>query len=987
MGKMTVRYALSRETAGGGGKKHNKGFTLLETLLVVAILVILLCLAMVGVARWRDYLKITELDNAARAIYMAAENRVVLLRNNGTAASLLNNKSLSEETVTSADGDSSKTTVLCVLPSKAAEEDVKAVLNELLPEGVIDPALRDGNFYILYDKNTYHVFEVFYAEKGFDQTKLSELRDRDRSGRVGYYREKSVASLVGHYAGGLAGGPDPNQLPTPGVDVLITNGEELTLTVRYTMPEGLPIDVTVNREPSVKLNYGGEVVDLLAAGLASRLKCDENKSINDIDISDTNKNRTATYTWVLDSLDYKTKDASGNSITVSQPFKGLFDSTNMPDALGGDFTVTASLKLSAAGYTESSYYAKGTDNSLFGTDTHDGETAYIVNLRHLQNLDNPTSGAARKRTAVQLENIDASTVKNNANEVIDNNYEFRPIQNWDLKGFNAGSTSDAAVPYSISNLKVTQASANGKNGAGLFGGVAEGFMFQNIRLVKPNIVAQTRAAGALAGNTVGFKLTNCWVEEGSIECKASWAGGLVGYWWGTLEFDNCRIKNLTVKSSSAAGGLAGDGAAAVFNECVVENVIVANTWGNAGGLVGTESAGATIENCKVTDTKIYGTSVGGGLVGSIGSLNASTKVEIKSCTIQNIIVTGIDYAGGLVGVSATADEYSNCEVVDAQVGYDEDSTYSTHTAGGLVGKMTGATIENCNASSSVVRSRANAGGLVGDTTGGEMSICAAVDVEVGEASNCTKWPAEAGGLVGKTKGTNFKNCKVYLSDSGSKVFKVFGKTAGGLVGAIRNGGSITESFAATNVNGTVYAGGLVGNLGNPENSYSGDLKVSITRSYACCYLRVEWQAPESSLPPGEKPSPPSAGGLIGMKAKNIKLELTNVYAAGYITMIGNEYRAAAGLCGGEYETEDEGITAKNAYAVMEYINVPKIQPLADFTSGNASNCCTGNNIGSFNRGNDFEINVESHPYNLYGGGRVTYPYPGLKGLPHYGDWP
>ena len=57
----------------------NKGFSLVEMLAVVAIIVILLCVSGVGVIYYRNWLKLTELDNAARSIYMAAENRAVLL--------------------------------------------------------------------------------------------------------------------------------------------------------------------------------------------------------------------------------------------------------------------------------------------------------------------------------------------------------------------------------------------------------------------------------------------------------------------------------------------------------------------------------------------------------------------------------------------------------------------------------------------------------------------------------------------------------------------------------------------------------------------------------------------------------------------------------------------------------------------------------------------------------------------------------------------
>ena len=64
-------------------KKHTKnnrygGFTVVEMLTTVAIIVILLAISAVSVVRYIDLLKITELDNAAREIYMAAENRAVL---------------------------------------------------------------------------------------------------------------------------------------------------------------------------------------------------------------------------------------------------------------------------------------------------------------------------------------------------------------------------------------------------------------------------------------------------------------------------------------------------------------------------------------------------------------------------------------------------------------------------------------------------------------------------------------------------------------------------------------------------------------------------------------------------------------------------------------------------------------------------------------------------------------------------------------------
>ena len=58
---------------------RNGGFTLVEMLATVGILVILLAVSAVAVTSYIDELQIAELDNAAREIYMAAENRAVLL--------------------------------------------------------------------------------------------------------------------------------------------------------------------------------------------------------------------------------------------------------------------------------------------------------------------------------------------------------------------------------------------------------------------------------------------------------------------------------------------------------------------------------------------------------------------------------------------------------------------------------------------------------------------------------------------------------------------------------------------------------------------------------------------------------------------------------------------------------------------------------------------------------------------------------------------
>ncbi len=1074
-------------------QNRDSGFTLVEALATAAILIILLGLSAVGVARWRDPLKITELDNAARAIYMAAENRSILLQNSGAAVSLLTvpdtpgagDLTPSSATVTQ-DGED-KTVSLCVL-SNATKP---AILDELLPVGVIDPTLREGCFYILYDRSTYHVFEVFYAEEKFPETELNGLRDMSRSERVSYYRgDTAHRCLVGHYEGGLAGKIGAKPLPTPGVEVSITNGNELTLTVKYTIPNDLPSGVKYS--PSVRLNYPGATPkqDLLSvnnSGMIIPVDGDRLIEADNFDIAQPGD--TVTYTWVLDSLE---QDGGGN---FTKQFKGLFIA---PDtiAFGGDFTVTASLGLSADGYISSSFSVEGIDdNSLFAKTPEGGDTntAYIANLRHLQNLDSDSSGAAGKVSAKQCADIDCAKYIGNNGGVLIDSYAFRPIVNWDLFNYDArrhDETDGEDLPYAIRNLKVTPASAAAKHGAGLFGITQEDFKFQRVHLVHPVITeggtTSYKAAGALLGfswNPVIFE--NCRVDGAAVTSTGA-AGGMLGQEDSSATFISCSVEGATILTSGYAGGMAGSGASATFTDCTAKNTTV-NSSSFAGGLVGnmiygftftscqtvnakveskssvvggmagyTWSGNITFSQCKVKGSATMNGSSAGGLMGSVGTPGAVTftgcevgvdgstitltgtnnagglvgstdgSAIFTSCTVgtegvqadKTVVITAETYAGGLVGNSISG-TFTECKAVNAKV---TATRKTTSEAGGLVGRtegwnkdwtenwrQKGSVFQGCTAAGLIVAGDLNAGGLVGSAIDASMMYyngpCTAKNIVVtatnnagglvgaserGAFTDCHAVNAtvtaqnEAGGMAGKTEGTNLTNCWVYWDNTaGMKQtdYKVIAGVAGGLVGAVREGGKIEKSFAATLVKGTSHVGGLVGYLPSPTATST----VEITISYADCYLKVGPLAGNTAY----------AGGLVGAKNPDTKLTLTNVYSAGVIDAEGQ----GAGLCGGWVAEESkQDLTATNAYAAVRYEKVNGGYALIC----NGDKGCTTNSyclnspwggvtsyetMCNLNMGNAFMKLTWSVPYNLDGGSRTTYPFPGIAGLPHYGDWP
>lgn len=621
--------------------KRISGFTLIETLLVIVILVILLGLSLVGVAYYRDYLKITELDNEAREIFMAAENRAVLLQNSGESVSLLGEK----------------TEGAVVTLSNRAEAD-RASLAGLLPEGVIDPALREGHFLVLYDAGTHHVTEVFYAEKGKDiDGNLKDFHDKSRTERVLLFR--GGRTLVGWYGGGKAENIGTKPLPTPGVEVLIENGEELTLKVKFIKPDGkLPDDIVYT--PKIELDYQGAKVPLLKDNLSNYLN-----RFPSNDDGDFGTGNYITYTWVLDSL---AKDAGG----YSQQFKDL--KSDLPE-LGKNFTVTASLKLTAGDdWIPSSYFAQDTDNSLFARETENGPIACIANLRHLQNLHMDFSDVGVSITkAEQLVDIDCEKYKNNQGTVLDPAYNFIPIVNGALA--SDPSAFDPAYDGQQKTIRNLYVACPGN--AGLFGFVTNDVILANIRLDSPSVTStgtdeavEATAAPLLARVDEGkCTLENIEVINGSANGK-TYAGGLVGLINSdaSCSLENCRVYWDAPKKLQVEGSTPRQMKYVVSGNC-------------AGGLIGYAS-GDTHIKASFASTTVKGAAQSGGLAGLTGTKPLNVSGSYADCYLA-----GNSMTGGLIGESQSAPSLTSCYAAGFIM------PGSAHTAG-LAGG-TGANAANC----------------------------------------------------------------------------------------------------------------------------------------------------------------------------------------------------------------------------------------------------------------------------------------------------
>ena len=588
-------------------KKRNNGFTLVEMLAVTAIVAILLAIGIVAVVYYARWLHITELDNTAREIYLAAENRAVLLSAGGRLEEQVKAAAGgAEQTVTPPDKDKSATPLAA--GGGAANAEYRYIyysgsanqLEDLLPVGTIDPALREGYFYIVYEVNMGSVTDVFYAEDGNLLDNNNDFQDFYETWR-GSSRQKRLDEkrMIGYYGGEAAGNDKTDALRAPILRVF--NEEELWVELSYEVPTG------ETRTPQVRLYH--------VEG--------ENKKY-EIDLSDLSgwtkttttgiNGTTYTYTRVLDSLE------------TGKQFQNLYQNNSVvtgekPASFGWDFTVEAWTE----GGTVRSTSAYDTGNSLFASRKEegdgDGPVAYIGNLRHLQNLDEEFSKVEDKTVAVQIADIEQSSSELDYYR----NYEFKPIKNSELKSYcgSYGANEADSVVHFIKGLTVTAASVTGKPAGGLFATVqgSEGapWKFKDVRLINTRVkmieegTGQSLPAGALVGQAGNASFDGCWV-----------------YWEGeALE---------TLKAS-------------IIPETGLEDMHYQITGSSAGGLVG-ELSGGTIKDCFAA-TLVKGTSVAGGLVGM-----ANDTVIVQN-SYADCYLTASNAAAGLIGTTNGTVNFTN----------------------------------------------------------------------------------------------------------------------------------------------------------------------------------------------------------------------------------------------------------------------------------------------------------------------------------------
>lgn len=563
---------------------NTNGFSLLEMMVTVVVIVVLCALAMIPISKMQKDIRQTELDSRAEMIFTAVQNRMTRLQAAGQSDVYKSGKTgVKELGITPADADEARTLVYVTSDSKSTSDSAAAWL---YPEAEAEAELWNGSWVVEYDAKGDSVYAVFYSREpmAYKPDDFNKLRSRSR--RV------SEGAKIGYYGGDAVGAADTDSLRL--TTVVPINQEKLQVVATCKRPAGV-----------TGLKFYATVTD------------ESGNTTGEFEITDgrvdtvENHLRNYTVTLTLDDL------SEGKNLRFGQQDrfkdKGLIPGENL----------TVEIRVEAVDnlLIEDARGMVNNVNSLFaevrGNGT-DGRTAVIEYGRHLQNLELTASGLEREKdtdkiitAAAQERDISFGASSNWAHE-----YETRkltPIVNPKLKSYD--STKGTYHP-AIYDLPIETA-----DDAGLF--KTFGGELKNIRLVDAKITGKGTVGGLvgkLNGATTidgcqvylknvkgGIAKENIFTEHTRIGGKV--AGGLVGSTEGnTLTIQNS-LAATVIQGVDSAGGLIGN----ISNETY--KVAVQNSYadcylasdatkGKTGGLIGAsgDNAGVTtkpitLENC------------------------------------------------------------------------------------------------------------------------------------------------------------------------------------------------------------------------------------------------------------------------------------------------------------------------------------------------------------------------------------------------------
>lgn len=684
-------------------RRATSGFTLMEMMVAVAILVILMGVAFVAVINYQRAMKQTELDGTAKELFIAAQNHLSMAKNQG----VLKDVNTEREDLVGEKGaePSNLMRYWYVAPGDSRlMSPNKSTLYEMLPSFSIDDTIRLGGSYVIeYNIQTAQIESVFYSDSSnlsnhhfaydkdhstlFDGMKGADNKD----GRLHAFGNEDC--VIGWY-GGEGLNKDVAALSAP--TLKLVNAERLYVEAAFTSKEYME-------------NQGATVTVVMRGDTSKKERAVGTFAVTNMSGELSDDGRPYVKRFVLDDI-----------TTYGMHFKDQWCSggTDANNLIPGENISVYAITSTTAKLANIAKSATKHTNSLFANiiqEKNDGGTtttsvATISNARHLENLDSTISGYdlgsldkdgtttvrqmadirwlatdSRKPVAFTyaISNTDPNDYSNtvtkyeNAEDVLVYQQNGEAVKTADNKGTfvpvvprakdSTGSDKPFALAYDgnnkkISNVKIDIAGTTERPDAGIFSTLEPGSSVKNLELIDCSVKTSSGNAGTLLGSASGkLDITNVLAHDssGTVQSKVEGTaavGGLVGKLTGTAD-------KVTVDGCGAA---------------VLVSTTGAGADGAAGGLIGFTSGVVTVTNSYAgghtkKDTGMYDTEAfnvvatngaSGGLIGQYAGTAGNAACKIENC-------------------------YSTASV--------SRGSGSTGNIGGFVGQATGATITNCYA--------------------------------------------------------------------------------------------------------------------------------------------------------------------------------------------------------------------------------------------------------------------------------------------------
>ena len=644
--------------------RNQKGYTLIEMLAAVAIVLIISMIAIPAVGGLRKNLTLTKYDDMARQVYLISQNKLTTMKASGTLKVFLEKveKGYADSKVLFKPQDYSDAKKDWRELYYLTDEDQVYVDYIMGKDSVLTASMENGgHFLVELNPETGDVYGVFYAEETFTYDEIKALATRDKKERKG--------KMLGYY-GGISEFSAGEEIPKefkPKAEIV--NKEDLYLKITSTgmgkliaTQSNLKVTITVTGE---NYNPSDPTHNIFTKDLVGGRDFVISKDkLEIIFLLDSIRGKNESFTdWqnqaenFEDITQHKITAGSNIEITVAMTY------------VGEDKTITGNI---FAGATNSLFAAKDASGNI--------EVAYV---RHLKNLGIETFKGGETNT-IQVANPvkisqlnaidfyyknwseDALVPWEEKNEAYSKN--FKPIMNQNLF---------QGMTYEGNNNELRNFRITSNDPAGLFSTLYNSHM-ENMKLVDFNVTGG-EYVGALAGRMNGGSIINSGAYLSTLD-----KNGL------PLDDMDTRVKNYQIQGTSHVGGLIGyttDGRVVTKNSFAAINVVGSGNY--VGGFCGKYSAG-TITDSYSSGKVTVGSASGGGFIGRIEGTIIDRCYTTSDVTYTN--QWGDLRIGGFVGDASNG-------MISNSISYGllqkPNGTLNKNYEGGFAGYLPDVTFSNC----------------------------------------------------------------------------------------------------------------------------------------------------------------------------------------------------------------------------------------------------------------------------------------------------